>query len=250
VTTGILREAHEASDIAIGELTAELEGVYGDALRTIVRFGSVVAGEVLPGQTDTNLLVIVNSVSLAALLRTAEAVQAWTAAGNPAPLLLTMDEWRSSADIFAMEYADILHRHQVLSGDPPFDGVEVKPHDLRLHVERETMGKLLQLRRAVMAVGGDNAWHLRLLTNGLSTLMVIFRGVMRVARQVPPTDYIELSRNVGALAGFDAVPLERLIRHARKETQIAESDAGAVLRGVLIAMERLAAYLDRAGGSA
>ena len=248
--TTAMRETVEASPIAIGELLAAVQSLYGDHLRTVVRFGSPVAGEVLPGQSDTNLLIIVDEVPLSALLHNADAVQKWTAAGNPAPLLLTMDEWRSSADIFAMEYADILHRHEVLLGTAPFDGVHVDPHDLRLHVEREAMGKLLQLRRAVMAVGNDPKMQLRLLTNGLSTLMVIFRGVVRVAGKSPSLDYARLSHDVAALAGFSATSFERLVHHARREVQIPVSDVTSVLTGVLDGMGRLVAYLDRAGGSA
>ena len=250
MTTGILRETHEASALATGELVAALQGALGDALVAVVRFGSAVAGEVLPGQSDTNLLVIVQSLSLEALLHKSAAVQRWTAAGNPPPLLLTLDEWRSSSDIFAMEYADILHRHQVLEGDAPFEGVSVAPNDLRLHVEREAMGKLLQLRRAIMAVGADGTKQLQLLLNGVSTLMVLFRGVSRVAGNAPPMDYIELSREIGSLVGFDAQPFERLVRHARREVQIPAGEVTPVLVGVLNAMGRLVAYLDRAGGSA
>ncbi|MBC7841827.1 MAG: hypothetical protein H7099_05930 [Gemmatimonadaceae bacterium] len=250
MTTSARRETEEASAIAVGELLAAVQSLYGDALRTVVRFGSAVAGELMPGQSDTNLLIIVDTVPLSALLHNAEAVQKWTAAGNPAPLLLTMKEWLSSADIFAMEYADILHRHQVLMGDPPFEGVTVGARDLRLHVEREAMGKLLQLRRAVMAVGNDPKMQLRLLVNGLSTLMVIFRGVARVAGGPPPMDYVKLSHEVATLAGFDARPFERLVLHARHDVQIPVSDVPSILTGVLDAMERLVAYLDHAGGSA
>ena len=250
MTTSAQHMTEEASPIALGELLTELESLYGSALRAIVRFGSAVAGEVLPGQSDTNLLIIVDAVPLSALLHNAEAVQKWTAAGNPAPLLLTLDEWRSSADIFAMEYADILHRHQVLVGDPPFEGVRVKPADLRLHVEREAMGKLLQLRRAIMAVGNDQRLQLRLLANGLSTLMVIFRGVSRVAGAAPSMDYVQLSHEVATLAGFDARPFERLVQHVRREVQIPLSDVTTVLTGVLDGMGRLVAHLDRAGGTA
>ena len=247
-TTG--QRGAEASSIAIGELVAALESLYGRGLLSVVQFGSAVAGEVHAGHSDTNLLIIVNEVPLSALLTNAAAVQKWTAAGNPAPLLLTLAEWRSSSDIFAMEYADILHRHQVLAGQSPFDGIEVRPHDLRLHVEREAMGKLLQLRRAIMAVGTDSTLQLRLLLNGLSTLMVIFRGVVRVAGTPPSTDYVELSQAVGTLAGFDAKPFERLVQHARHAVQIPASDVTLLLTGVLHAMERLVAFLDRAGGSA
>jgi hypothetical protein len=250
VTTAATFETTEASALAIGELVAAVKSLYGDALRTIVQFGSAVAGEVLPGQSDTNLLIIVDAVPLSALLHNAEAVQKWTRAGNPAPLLLTLDEWRSSADVFAMEYADILHRHLVLVGDAPFAGVTVDPSDLRLHVEREAMGKLLQLRRAVMAVGNDQKQQLRLLVNGLSTLMVIFRGVSRVAGGSPPMDYLALSREVATLAAFDVRPFERLVQHARRDVQIPVGEVTPVLTGVLDAMGRLVMFLDRAGGSA
>lgn len=248
--TTAMRETKEASPIAISELLAAVQSLYGDHLRSVVRFGSAVAGELLPGQSDTNLLIIVDEVPLSALLHNAEAVQKWAAAGNPAPMLLTFDEWRSSADIFAMEYADILHRHEVLLGTAPFDGIHVDPHDLRLHVEREAMGKLLQLRRAVMAVGNDPKMQLRLLANGLSTLMVIFRGVVRVAGKEPSMDYAQLSHDVALLAGFSAAPFERLVRHTRREVQIPVSDVTSVLTGVLDGMGRLVAYLDRAGGTA
>ena len=250
MTTSVMRDTAEASPIAIGELVAAVQSLYGDALRTVVQFGSAVAGELLPGQSDTNLLIIVDAVPLSALLHNAGAVQKWTAAGNPAPLLLTLAEWRSSPDIFAMEYADILHRHKVLVGDTPFEGISVNARDLRLHVEREAMGKLLQLRRAVMAVGDDPKMQLRLLLNGLSTLMVIFRGVSRVGGESPPTDYVRLSQGVAARAGFDAQPFERLVQHARRAVQIPVGEVQSVLIGVLDAMGRLVAYLDRAGGSA
>ena len=249
MTTTAMREKEEASQVAIAELVGAVQSLYGDALRTVVRFGSAVAGEVLSGHSDTNLLIIVDDVPLSALLTKADAVQKWTAAGNPAPLLLTLSEWRSSADIFAMEYADILHRHEVLLGSAPFDGIVVQPEDLRLHVEREAMGKLLQLRRAIMAVGTDRGLQLKLLLNGLSTLMVIFRGVARVAGTKPSLDYALLSREVAALGEFDAVPFERLVQHARREVQIPVTDVTTVLTGVLDAMGRLVAFLDRVGGS-
>ncbi len=236
--------------MAVNDLLSALRGVFGDSLRSVVRFGSAVAGEVLTGQSDTNLLVIVDALPLDLLVQKAAAVQRWTKAGNPPPLLLTMAEWRASADIFAMEYADILHRHQVLVGEAPFAGIAVAPDDLRLHVEREAMGKLLQLRRAIMAVGDDASKQLQLLLNGLSTMMVLFRGASRVAGQEPSMDYVVLSRSVGALTGFDAQPFERLVQQARRAVQIPLAEVPSLLLGVLDALGRLVAHLDRAGGTA
>jgi hypothetical protein len=66
----------------------------------------------------------------------------------------------------------------------------------------------------------------------------------------PPQDYVALSQAVATLAGFDAVPFERLVQHARHSVQIPLSDVTPVLTGVLDAMGRLVAFLDGAGGSA
>lgn len=236
--------------MAIGELITALQAVHGDALKAVVQFGSSVAGELLPGQSDTNLLVIVDALPLARLVEKADAIQRWSRAGHSPPLLLTDEEWRSSADVFALEYSDILERHQVRYGALPLDGVSVSAADLRLNVEREAMGKLLQLRRAILAVGTDGATQLQLLSNGLSTLMVIFRGVVRVDGQVPPTEYVALSTMVGRITGFDATPFVRLVPHVRTVAPIPVAEAPAMVAGVLAALETVVAWLDRAAGAA
>ena len=143
-----------------------------------------------------------------------------------------------------MEYADILERHRVLFGDPPFNGIRVSPSDLRLQVEHQTMGKLLQLRQAVMGAGGDNRLQLEVLEKSLSTLMVVFRGVSRLFGHVPSQDYEELTRSLAQRAGFSPDPFVKVIRHMRGAEKIPREDAAGILEGYLAAMERLVAYLN------
>jgi hypothetical protein len=159
-------------------------------------------------------------------------------------MTFTANEWKSSADIFPMEYADILERHRVLFGDAPFDGIRVTPSDLRLQVEQQTMGKLLQLRQATMGAGGDSRLQLEVLEKSLSTLMVIFRGVSRLQGHAPSQDYEELTRNLAKHAGFSPDPFVKVIRHARGTEKISRESAAGILEGYLAAMERLVAYLN------
>jgi len=215
------------------ELVSQLQLAYGDGLRSVVLFGSAVAGEHNPKNSDYNVLVIVDSLPLARLRAVAAVSKAWSEDGNPPPMTFTASEWKSSADIFPMEYADILERHRVLFGDPPFDGIRVAPSDLRLQVEQQTMGKLLQLRQATMGAGGDSKLQLEVLEKSLSTLMVIFRGV---------------SRLVGLRAGFSPDPFVKVIRHVRGSEKISRENAAGILEGYLAAMERLVAYLNEFRG--
>ncbi len=228
----------------LDELVRQLQLAYADALRSVVLFGSAVAGEHRPNKSDYNVLVIVDALPLDRLRAVAAVSKAWAEDGNPPPMTFTTREWRSSADIFPMEYADILERHRVLYGTLPVDGLRVNPADLRLQVEHQTMGKLLQLRQAIMGAGGDTALQLDVLDKSLSTLMVIFRGFVRLHGQVPSQDYEALTLSVAKRAGFSAEPFVSVIRHARGTEKLSKDKASLILEEYLAAMERLVAYLD------
>jgi hypothetical protein len=146
-----------------------------------------------------------------------------------------------------MEYADILDRHRVLHGTAPFDGISVSRENLRLQLEQQVLGKLLQLRQGALLAGTDGKRQLELIAASLSTMMVLFRAVLRLHGEKPEGDNVVLTQRVASLAGLDPAPFERAVRHVRGETKLAASDAGSVLAGYLAGIERLDAYLDRYG---
>jgi hypothetical protein len=160
-------------------------------------------------------------------------------------MTFTTAEWKSSADVFPMEYADILERHRVLYGADATEGIAVSKSDLRLQVEQQALGKLLHLRRSAMAAGGDDKEQIRLLEASLSAIMVVFRGAMRLHGEIPSQDYHKLTADVAALAGFDPGPLHRVIDHVRGTKKIDRADASAVLAGYMAEMETLVSHLDR-----
>lgn len=230
--------------MTLDELVGQLKLAYGGDLRSVALYGSAVAGEHIAKKSDYNVLVIVDAITVENLRKAAAVANAWSADGNPPPMTFTTAEWKSSADIFPMEYADILERHRLLFGEDPCEGVSVVPADLRLQVEYQAMGKLLQFRQGVMAAGGDGKKQVALLEDSLSTLMVIFRGVARVSGNSAPQDYEALATSVAATAGFDASPFVRVVRHVRGTEKLRAEDTVPILSGYLAGMERLVAYLD------
>ena len=230
--------------MTLDELVAQLAKVYGPALRAAVLYGSAAAGEHIAKRSDYNVLVLVDTLDVDALEREASVARAWAESGNPPPLTLTVDEWRSSADIFPMEYADILGRHRVLHGTLPSDGIRVDREHLRLQAEHEAMGKLLQLRQGILAAGGDRKRLIELLAASLSTFMVIFRSVVRLHGEEPPTDYEALSNQVGKQTGLDSAPFVRVVRHVRGSARLSAADIPGVLAGYLAGVQRLVAHID------
>src|SRR5689334_21043176 len=230
------------------ELVEQLRAAFGTTLRSVVLYGSAAAGEHIPKRSDYNVLLLVEALSLDQLRAAAAVARAWGEAGNPPPMTLTMREWRASSDIFAMEYADILERHRILYGEDPFNGIRVDPKDLRLQLEHEAMGKLLKLRQGVLAAGGDGRRQAELLADSLSTIMVIFRAVLRLEGSVPSKDNLTVSQAVARIARLDAAPFERVVRHVRGEQPITAAEVGNVIAGYLDGMEKLVDHLDRFAG--
>jgi predicted nucleotidyltransferase len=231
--------------MTLDELVAQLKKAFGDGLQAVVLYGSAAAGEHIPRRSDFNVLVIVRELGLPELEREAAIARAWSEAGNPPPLTLTEGEWRSSCDVFPMEYADVLERHRVLYGTPPFDGIAVQARDLRLQLEHESMGKLLQLRQGILAAGGDRKRLVELLAASLSTFMVIFRAVLRYHGESPPMDYERLIAAVSARITLDGAPFARVVRHLRGSEPLPEREVQQVLAGYLAGAHALVDYLDR-----
>ena len=149
--------------LSLDALVAQLKQSHGDALAAVVLYGSAASGEAITGQSDVNVMVLCTALPLATMRSLGQTMRAWSEAGNPPVLEMTVQEWRTSADIFPMEYADILERHRVLHGTLPLEGITVRPEHLRLQLEQESMGKLLRLRRGVMVAGTDTAKQQELL---------------------------------------------------------------------------------------
>jgi len=232
--------------MTLDELVTQLRAAYGTSLRSVVLYGSAAAGgaEHVAKRSDFNVLIIVDDVPLGRLRELSAVTRAWRDAGNHPPMTFTEREWRSCSDIFAMEYADILERNKVLYGDPPFEGISVAHDDLRLQLEREAMGVLLRLRGAVLLAGNDSSEQIKLMSASLSTLMVVFRGILRLAGRRPPHGYAEIAREVAALSGIDAAPFESVAQQLRDSKAIPKERAQVVLVAYLTAMEAVTAYVS------
>jgi hypothetical protein len=230
--------------MTLDELVSQLQSAYGASLRSVVLYGSAAGGDHAPKRSDYNVLVIVDDLDPAHLVAASATARAWNDAGNPAPLTMTTSEWHGSSDIFPMEYADILDRHRVLFGAAPFEGIHVDRKDLRLQVEQEAMGKLLKLRQGVLASGNDGGRQLELLAASVSSIMIVFRGVLRLQGAAVPARNGAVCEAVAKHVGFDAGPFEQVLRHVHGEAKLAGRDAGVVLAGYLKGMERLVAFVD------
>jgi hypothetical protein len=230
--------------MTLDDLVSQLRQMHGGKLRCVLLYGSAAAGEELARGSDLNVLVLVDAIDATHLGALGQTARAWEEAGNPTPLELTVDEWHRSADIFPMEYADILERHRVLHGTLPLDGVRVDLQDLRRQTEYEAMGKVLRLRQGIMRAGTDVSRQRALLADSHSTLMVVFRAAVRTTGEPAPRDRAQLIDRVAALSGIDGAPFHRVLALVRGASNATSIEVEQLLVGTLRGMERLREWLD------
>ncbi len=230
--------------MTLDQLVKQLGAAYGPRLASVVLYGSAASGEQIPDRSDYNVLVLLDRIEAALLETAAPIARAWREAGNPPPMTMTVNEWQRSSDVFPMEYADILDRHKMLHGEAPFAGIVVAPTDLRLQLEQQVFGKLLQLRQGVLLAGSDAKRQTELLSGSVSTVLVLCRAVLRLHGEQPSGDGAAVATRVGTIAGFDPTPVVRAWKQARSKGG-AMSDAGTVLGQYLAVLERLNMYLDQ-----
>ena len=231
--------------MTLDQLVEGLREAWGGNLAAIVLYGSAAGTDYHGPASDQNVLVLVHEANVGAFQLISRVVRRWVGVGNPPPLVLTSDEWRRSADVFAIEYADLLERHRVLFGRLPTEGIRVRRRDIRQQLETEAMGKLLRLRRGLMSAG-DDARRLRgLLDDVLSSALALFRATLRLHGEAIPASSDAVCDRAASLAGFGAAEFRTALAHRRGSARLGPGDAQSILHAIHEALESLVAHIDR-----
>jgi hypothetical protein len=195
----------------LSALVEEFERAAGSNLTSLVLYGSAAGGEFHEEHSDLNVLGVFERLDAEALRRLNPVVAMWTGKGHPAPLLLTLSELNSAADIFAIEFLDIAARRRTLAGADVFASLEI-PLTLHSHqVERELRVNVLRLRQAALLAGADTAKLRRLMLDSVAAFCVLFRHALLALGEKAPDSRRESCVRLAALLGFDSAPFTAVL---------------------------------------
>ena len=170
----------EHIDKILNQLVEKLQDAHGKRIRSVILYGSGATGEVHGTHSDLNVLCVLEGVTVRDLGAAESVFQWWRDKGNPAPLLLSSDEIRTSADCFPIEFHDIVDRHKVLFGDDLTHTLKIDDRFYRAQVEHELRAKYLRLRQKAAGVLHNRDLLLRLMTDSISTFCVLGRHGLRL----------------------------------------------------------------------
>ena len=177
----------------VPEASAELAATCGDALRTLVLYGSAVGSatggftgspggdtgsEFDPDRSDVNLAVVLDPCEPLHLRRIAQWWTRWRSVRFAAPLVFSTLELERSRDVFPLEFLDLRARHRTLAGTEMFADIVVDPEAVRAECEREAKGKLFRLRGLYIELSGAALELQALMVDSRKTFLYVIRGLL------------------------------------------------------------------------
>jgi hypothetical protein len=218
----------------LDQLVERLRKALGSDLVSVVLYGSAAVGDHNEKFSDYNVLCVLSQITPAQLGASETIFRWWREQGNPAPLLLTADEVRTSTDCFAIEFHDIKEHHRILYGSDVVSMLEIDRSFYRAQVEHDLRAKLLRLRQKASGILSDKDVLRRLLIDSISTFCVLFRhalilhgdegdGAKASARKR------DIIARAHARFGIDSTPFNNLLDQREEKTKPKEIEPEALL---------------------
>lgn len=194
----------------LDEIVEKLKAALGNKLLSVILYGSAASGDYHGGYSDLNILGVTSRLGVAELALCEPVVRWWKQAGNPAPLLMTLEEVKRSSDCFPIEFHDMIERRRVLYGVDAIAGLEVRRVYYRAQLEHELRSRLFRLRWMAASVLNDRKALLKLMLDSVSTFLVLLRHAMLLSGVTVANRKRDVARTLSEL-GAEPRPFETLL---------------------------------------
>jgi predicted nucleotidyltransferase len=174
---------HETITTAMSDFTAKLKEVFASDFLALVVYGSATKGSYRAGVSDINVLVILEKCSAVKILELGRTAKTLFHKYRISPFIMTREEFVTSADVFPLEYSDILDAHNVVYGNKEIIDIAVNWGNLRLQLEEKLRGAIGDIRGMLIAAEGDEGLLKKLILQWSGLGRILFRGLLRLKRK-------------------------------------------------------------------
>jgi hypothetical protein len=221
---------------ALDGLAADLGRVFGKRLRAIVAYGLETPS---PPPRLLHTLALVDRLSFDDLAKCVPQASGWRRRSLAVPLILELEEFLRTLDVFPLEYGNIIAHHVLISGTSPFADARVAPADVRRACELAAKSHLIHLREGFLETGGDSNAVGRLIAASAPAFLALLRHIARLADDHESDVAATAERQIG-------IPAEvvREVVSSAAGTRSGIADPSALLSRYIGASERVWEYVD------
>jgi predicted nucleotidyltransferase len=226
-------------------LVQRLSSALGEDLLSVVLYGSAAGGDFHEQHSDLNVLCVLRQVRARELERVAGPLRWWLEQGQTAPLLLSEEEIRDSADVFPIEFLDIRAGYRLLHGADLVAAIEVSMANHRRQLEHELRSRLLRLRRRFLETQHDNQTLARLMLDSVSTFATLFRHALVAAGLDAPVRKPEIFRAAAERFAIGPAPFDALLEVRSGARKLDPAEVRGWFDAYLEGITRMAERVDQ-----
>src|SRR5271165_6777029 len=191
-------------DDKLQRLVDRLHYACGDNLVSVVLYGSAARDDFHEQYSDVNLLVVLRHMKADAFAPLTGVLEWWSGEEKQRPpVVMTLEELRESADVFAIEMLDIQSSHKVLHGEDALEGIEVPMNLHRVEVEHDLRTTLLRLRNHLLLTNdGDEELKL-VMAKSVTSVVVLFRHALIALGENAPNGKAQVLEHAAEVFGFN-----------------------------------------------
>ena len=232
-------------DKLLQQLVDKLKAAHGKSLVSVILYGSGAGGDHHASFSDLNVFCVLAVVTAKELAASEPIFHWWRGLHHPSPLLMSVDEVRSSTDCFPIEFMDMRERRRVLFGADVVSDLVIEDVFYRAQVEHELMAKSLRLRQKAAGVLSDKELLLQLMVDSVSTFCILGRHALRLAGAEAPWRKREIIAACEQQFGLSGRPFHALLDYREGRTKARDIDAAGLFEQYLKDIAALVAAVDR-----
>jgi len=224
------------------EVIAAARQVCGDALHSVVLYGSGAEGR-LRATSDVNLILVLTEFTphMADALR--EPLRLGQAAIRLAVMFLLESEVSAAVIAFPVKYLDIIHRHRILYGNNPFEGLSFSRDASMFRLKQVLLNLRLRLRSLYVLRGLNEEQLVLVVADAAGPLRSCAATILELEGHPAPSPREALEQIVrGEDAGWHDV-----LNHLSQARQTRTLEAGVAGKTLFRVMELTDLLLSRVG---
>ncbi|HEX6477014.1 MAG TPA: hypothetical protein VF005_07040 [Acidimicrobiales bacterium] len=212
---------------AVDRLVDEMIRRLGASLRCLLIYGGIARGRYRVGQSDVNLMLIVDDATAERVDSIAEPLRAGWLEARVRPYIVAQTELAALAEVFPTLVLDIQRYNVVVQGTNLLSEVTVDTEDLRRRVEQELANIALRLRNRQASVRGNVLATTAALIQAARPLALALGGLLQVAGHPLPSEdrSATLYAEAAKVFGLDANALTQLAELRQDSSAAADADS-------------------------
>jgi predicted nucleotidyltransferase len=229
----------------INEFVERMRAAAGTNLLAAILYGSAAAGDYVADYSDVNLLCVLSETSFAAIEALAPAIEWWGKQKHRAPLLMSAEEMRRSADVFSIEFLDMRRHYRVLWGEDVLKTLEIPMRLHRAQVEYELREKTILLRQRLLLVTGNTEAKWELLLRSLPAFGTLFRHALIAIGDAGTGSKREAAAALAGKLGIDTSVFGELLNIREHKTDQEAAKVDEIFARYLTLVEQVTAAVDK-----